>query len=135
MNKPILTNQNLIMRFLLYVEWAGLCLITIATIVAVGQEILLVINNRLVQLHDILLFFIYLEILTMVGLYFTSGKLPVRYPIYIAIVAIARYLILSMKEFNAIEIIWLSVAILVLTLSVISLRYGQAKYPADKKVD
>lgn len=134
MSKPRLNDSNFIMRFLLYVEWAGLILIIIATMIAVGQEILVVIDHRRVELHDILLFFIYLEILTMVVLYFTSGKLPVRYPIYIAIVAVARYIVLSMKEINSIDIICLSVAILVLTLATIVLRFGQTKLPYDSQV-
>ena len=117
------------MRFILFAERAGLVLITISTIIAIGQELFTIINNAKVELHDILLLFIYLEILTMVALYFTSGKLPVRYPIYISIVAITRFIVLGMKELNALDIIWLAVAILLLTLASIALRYGHAKLP------
>lgn len=65
----------------------------------------------------------------MVALYFTSGKLPVRYPIYISIVAITRYIVLGMKELDANDIIYLTIAILLLTLSSVVLRYGHAKLP------
>jgi len=65
----------------------------------------------------------------MVALYFTSGKLPVRYPIYISIVAITRYIVLGMKELDANDIIYLTIAILLLPLSSVVLRYGHAKLP------
>ena len=129
MPKPTLDNSHIIMRSILFVERVGLILITLATIVAIGQELFIIIKQGKVELHDILLLFIYLEILTMVALYFTSGKLPVRYPIYISIVAITRFIVLGMKELNALDIIWLAVAILLLTIATIVLRYGALKMP------
>jgi protein PsiE len=123
------------MRAILYIEWAGLILITLATIIAIGQELYVIYKQSRVELHDILLLFIYLEILTMVALYFTSGKLPVRYPIYISIVAITRFIILGMKDLHALDIIWLATAILILTLATIVLRYGHAKLPYEDKID
>ena len=129
MAKPTLDNSHPIMRFILFVERAGLVLITLATIIAIFQELVVIYQNARVELHDILLLFIYLEILTMVALYFTSGKLPVRYPIYISIVAITRFIILGMKEMNALDIIYLAGAILLLTIASIVLRYGHSKLP------
>ena len=129
MSKPILDNDHPIMRTILYIEWVGLLIITILIIIAIGQELLYLIEQKKVALHDILLLFIYLEVLTMVALYYTSGKLPVRYPIYIAIVAVTRYIILNMKEMQPIELIYLCLAILILTLSVIVLRLCQSKFP------
>jgi len=133
MAKPTLDNSHPMMRFILFVERAGLVLITLATIIAIGQELWVVVRNARVELHDILLLFIYLEILTMVALYFTSGKLPVRYPIYISIVAITRFIILGMKEMNALEIIYLAGAILLLTIASIVLRYGHSKLPYNQE--
>ena len=129
MAKPILDNSHPIMKVLLYIEWVGLFIILILTLFSIGQEIFVIIENRHVAIHDILLLFIYLEIITMVALYYTSGKLPVRYPIYITIVAVARYILLNMKEMDPSSIIMLSVAILTLTLSVIVLRICQTKFP------
>ena len=133
MAKPTLNNSHPIMRFILFVERAGLVLITLATIVAIGQELYTIYLQARVELHDILLLFIYLEILTMVALYFTSGKLPVRYPIYISIVAITRFIILGMKEMNALEIIYLAGSILLLTIASLVLRYGSSKLPYKKE--
>jgi protein PsiE len=88
-----------------------------------------------VQPQAILLLFIYLEIISMVALYLTSGKLPVRYPIYIAIVAIARFIILDMKELQAINVIWLATGMLVLTLTALALIYSHAKFPYKEHID
>ena len=91
------------------------------------------VSRREVMLHDILLFFIYLEILTMVGLYFQSGKLPIRYPIYIAMVAIARHITIdSMTEMSGLTMIGLSTAILILALEVLVIRYGHIHMPYDE---
>jgi len=133
MAKPTFDNSHPIMRFILFVERAGLVLITLATIIAIGQELYVIYQQARVELHDILLLFIYLEILTMVALYFTSGKLPVRYPIYISIVAITRFIILGMKEMNALEIIYLAGAILLLTIASLVLRYGAYKLPYKRE--
>ena len=67
-----------ILSALTLLENIGLVLITIATVVAIGQEVVLMFEQGKVLLPDILLLFIFLEILTMVGLYFKSGKLPLR---------------------------------------------------------
>jgi protein PsiE len=118
-----------VLRALDIVEWVGLLVISIATMVAIGQEIWQMLAARQVLLQDILLLFIYLEILTMVGLYFKSGKLPLRYPIYIAMVAIARYIIIGMKQLDGWTILAFAAAILVLALAVVTIRYGQVKLP------
>jgi len=118
-----------VLRTLDIVEWAGLLVISIATVVAIGQETWEMVLARKVLLQDILLLFIYLEILTMVGLYFKSGKLPLRYPIYIAMVAIARYIIIGMKQLDGWTILAFAGAILVLALAVVAIRYGHTRLP------
>lgn len=123
------------MKSIQWIEWAGLLLITIATIVAIVQEIQTILLRHRVELQDILLLFIYLEVISMVALYLTSGKLPVRYPIYIAIVAIARFIILDLKDLAAFDVIWFAVSMLVLTIAALVLRYGHAKYPYNEHID
>ncbi len=124
-----------VMKSIQLIEWLGLLLITIATIIAIIQEVDSVIERQRVELYDILLLFIYLEVIAMVALYLTSGKLPVRYPIYIAIVAIARFIILELKILDALDVIWLSVSMLILTLAALVLRYGHAKFPYEERAD
>lgn len=116
-------------RLLAYVEHVGLMVIAVATVVAMTEEVLLMISAGHVRLADLLLMFIYLEVLTMVGLYYNSGKLPVRFPLYIGMVALARYLILDMKEMDVWRMLAVAVAIGVLALSVLLIRYGHVRYP------
>lgn len=126
-------SRNLLIRALHWVEWMGLLVIAGATLVAVGQEMALMVSRREVMLHDILTFFIYLEILTMVGLYFQSGKLPIRYPIYIAMVAIARHITIdSTSEMSGWTLISLSTAILILAVAVLVIRYGHFHLSYDE---
>lgn len=117
-------------RRVLYVfEGVGLIVIALATIYAGYQEVMLMIHNGRVTLADLLLMFLYLEILTMVGLYFESGKLPVRFPLYIAMVAMARYVIVDIKEMDNIRLLGVSASIVLVALAVLVIRYGHVRYP------
>lgn len=109
-------------------EYLGLAVITIATIIAGAHEVGTMISAGTVTLGDLLLLFLYLEILAMVGLYFQSGRLPVRFPIYIAIVALSRYLVLDMKNLDEYRILGVTAAILLLTLAVLVIRYGHIRF-------
>jgi protein PsiE len=110
------------------IEYIGLTVITIATVIAGYIEVSVMTAAGSVTLADLLLMFLYLEILAMVGMYFESGKLPVRFPIYIAIVALARYLVLDMKNLDMWHMLGVAAAILLLTLAVLALRYGHVRY-------
>lgn len=101
----------------------GLIVVAIATMVAIAIEINLMIENSYVSLTDLLLLFIYLEVLTMVAVYYESGELPIKIPLYIAIVALARYLILDMKNIDTWRILGISSAILLLGASIIVIHY------------
>ena len=98
-----------------------------------GFEVISMIKAMEVTLADLLLLFIYLEVLAMAGIYLKSGKLPVRIPLYIAIVAIARYMILDMKNLDTYTMLALAGAILILALSVLAIRYGHNTFPYDDK--
>ncbi|GIU31329.1 phosphate-starvation-inducible PsiE family protein [Shewanella schlegeliana] len=111
------------------IEHLVLIIIAIATVVAIGQEIKHIFEVGAVALADLLLLFIYLEVLAMVSHYAESGKLPIRMPLYIAIVALARYLILDMKAMDDWRIVAISISTLVLAATVIIIRWGQLKLP------
>jgi len=118
-----------------FIEYAGLLIITIATIIAGFQEIMRMFNVGEVTLADLLLLFIYLEVVAMVGVYLESGKLPIRMPIYIGIVALARYLALDAKAMEDWKIIAVASAIVLLALAVLAIRYGHMKLPYSNKTD
>lgn len=124
-----LEQQDKVLAVIAKIEIVGLVIIGIATIIAVGEHLWYMVSIASVKLQDLLLLFIYLEIFTMIGLYFKTGKLPLRYPIYIAIVAIARYIIIGMKEMEPWSVVVFSLAILVLTLAALAIRYGHTRMP------
>jgi protein PsiE len=111
------------------VEDLGLVLIALLTVIAMGFEVITVINNAAVTLADLLLLFIYLEVLAMVGLYLKSGRLPVRMPLYIVIVALARYMALDMKNLDTWRMLGLAAAILIVAIAILVIRYGHTKLP------
>ncbi|WP_018875666.1 MULTISPECIES: phosphate-starvation-inducible protein PsiE [unclassified Thioalkalivibrio] len=118
-------------RALHHVEVAVLVVIAVATVIAILQEIATMISAMWVGLADLLLLFIFLEVLAMVGIYLRSRRLPVRLPIYIAIVALARYVIIDMKEMSEWELIAVTAGILILAGAVLVLRYGHIRFPYD----
>jgi len=128
-------------RVVKLIEDVGLVIIVIAILVAGGFEINHMWIQRNVLLEDLLLLFIYVETVTMVKVYWESGKLPVRMPLYIAIVAIARYLIIDIKEMDGIRALAISSSILIVSLAVFVVRWCHVKLPypdtgeIDKDVD
>lgn len=120
-------------KFLTGFQDIGLLIISIATVIAVGFEIMSMVNARVVTLGDLLLLFIYLEVLAMVAIYLDSGKLPVRMPLYIAIVALARYLILDMKNLDSERMLGVAGTALIIAITVLIIRYGHTRFPYNEK--
>ncbi len=114
------------------VETIGLVIITLATVVAGISEVRTMVVAGGVTLADLLLLFLYLEILAMVGVYFQSGQLPVRFPIYIAIVALARYLVLDLKSLDVWRMLGVAASMLLLAVAVLVIRYGHVRYPYNE---
>ena len=117
----------------MWVEIIGLVIVAIATMVAVGHLVLAMFEAGVVTLADLLLLFIYLEVVAMVSMYLKEGKLPIRVPIYIAIVALARYLILDMKEMDSLRLLGVAGTVLMLAISVFIIRYGHNRFPYQKE--
>ena len=114
-----------------WLENLGLVIIAIATVIAVTHEVMGMIRVGQVLLADLLLLFIYLEVLAMIASYLESGSLPVRMPLYIAVVALARYLILDMKALDNWRMLAVAGAILVISLAVLVIRYGHVRFPYE----
>ncbi len=117
------------------IEYVGLLIIAFATRVAIVHEVMFMVHSGQVTLADLLLMFLYLEVLAMVGIYFKTGKLPVRFPIYIAIVALARYLLIDVKGMSNERMITLSLAVFILGVAILVIRFGHSKYPYDNEKD
>lgn len=121
--------QDFNQKLLSLVEHIGLLVIAIATVIAMTSEVAAMALARQVTLADLLLLFLYLEVLAMVGAYYRSGKLPVRFPLYIGMVALARYLVLDIKGMDDWRMLAVTGSILLLTLAVLMVRIGHVRYP------
>lgn len=111
-------------RAIRHVERLVLFLVGGLTIVAVGLELYKVYERRDVVIADILLLFLYTEVLSMVAVYMESRRVPVTYPLLIANTALARLIVLQGKEMDPQNVLFEAVAILVLALSIVVLRLG-----------
>ncbi len=122
-------------KALVIIEDIGLLIIALSTVIAIGFEVVQMFEAMKVTLADLLLLFIYLEVLAMVGIYLKTGQLPIRVPLYIAVVAIARYMILDMKNLDTLRVLGLAGAVLILALSILAIRYGHTKFPYKNTKD
>lgn len=110
----------------------ALFVIGAATVWAAGWTFFEIFEKHHATIQDLLLLFIYLEIGAMVGIYFKTNHMPVRFLIYIAITAITRHMIdlISVHQNNMIEIALLGATTLILSFSVLAIRYASHKYPS-----
>lgn len=85
-------------------------------------------------IDDILLLFIYLELGAMVGIYFKTNHMPVRFLIYVAMTALTRMMISDIQAHHnpEMKILYIPAAILVLALATLVVRYGSARFPSIK---
>lgn len=127
------TTKSYTIKALNWTQDIGLILVAIATIIAIGIEVYSMVQAATVALADLLLLFIYLEVLAMVALYIKSGKLPIRIPLYIAIVALARYLILDMKSMDTWRMLGVAGGTLILAVTILIIRYGHLRFPYGKE--
>jgi protein PsiE len=108
-------------------EKALLAIIAFLTILATIEEVLKIYDAKSVQLADLLLLFIYTEVLGMIGIFFVSNRIPITLPIFIAMTAISRLIILQGKEMDMSFLLYEAGAILVLATAVLVVRYKPTK--------
>ena len=104
-----------------------LAIIAILTVLATYEEVVKIYDAKSVQLADLLLLFIYTEVLGMIGIFFVSNRIPITLPIFIAMTAIARLIILQGKEMEMSSLLYEAGAILVLAIAVLVVRYKPTK--------
>ena len=111
-----------------FAEKLLLASIALLAIFATGQEILTIVENRSIELADLLLLFIYTEVLGMIGIFFVSKRIPITLPIFIAITAITRLIILQGKDMDMILLLYESGAIFILSLAILAVRFRPKNY-------
>lgn len=121
-----------------YIEKGLLTLIAILTVIATLQEINIIYQAGKVNLADLLLLFIYTEVLGMIGIFFASNRIPITLPLFIAMTALARLIILQGKEMEPITLVYEAGAILIIALGCLVVRYrpaNQYRYQNDEGDD
>ena len=103
-------------------QLALLTIILISTVIAVGIEIKLMFLNQSVTLADLLLMFLYLEVLAMVRVFWNQQSISITLPLLIAITALARFIILQGKEMDPTALVYEAVAILLIAGAIVVLR-------------
>ena len=96
------------------VEKIFLIIIAVFTVAAMGQEIYSLISNRRVELQDLLLMFIYAEVLGMLAAFYSSHRIPITIPLFIAMTALSRLIILQGKDGNPAILLYESGAIIMI---------------------
>ena len=114
-------------KIITLMEKTLLVIIAFLTTYAVIVEIITVVSMRAVKLTDLLLLFIYAEVLGMVAAFYKFRKIPITVPIFIAITALCRLIILQGKGINTIDLLYESSAILLLALSALVIRWNLIK--------
>ncbi len=100
-----------------WAEKAFLVIIAFFTVAAMAQEVTLLIENRRVELKDLLLMFIYAEVLGMLAAFYSSHRIPITIPLFIAMTALSRLIILQGKEGDPSILLYESGAILLIAVA------------------
>ena len=105
-----------------FLEKIVLSILIVCTVIAIGMEIQAMAINLKVTLADILLLFIYIEIIGMIKEYWVSKVIRMSYPLFIAMTALARLIIMGRKDVEPSAYVYESVAILILAIAIVVLR-------------
>ena len=103
-------------------QLALMVIILISTVIAVGIEIKNMFTNQSVTLADLLLMFLYLEVLAMVRVFWSQQSISITLPLLIAITALAQFIILQGKEMDPTALVYEAVAILLIAGAIVVLR-------------
>ena len=105
------------------IQLLTLILILISTVIAIGSELLHMVNIQKVTLADLLLLFLYLEVLAMIRVFWESQSIQITLPLFIAITALARFIILQGKSINPEVLLYEAGAIVLIAIAILVLRF------------
>ena len=110
------------------IQLVAVVAVLIATIIAFFVELSFMYETRTVGLADLLLMFIYIEVLGLVRSYWETRSVRITYPLVIAITALARFIILQDKNSDPANLIYIALAILIVSLATVVVRFRNSKY-------
>ena len=105
------------------IQLVALVIILVSTVIAFGQEMYQMILVQRVTLADLLLLFLYLEVLAMVRVFWESQSIQITLPLFIAITALSRFIILQGKSLNPEILLYEAGAIVLIALAIVILRF------------
>tara|TARA_Y100001958_G_C21054714_1_gene419603 strand:- start:451 stop:837 length:387 start_codon:yes stop_codon:yes gene_type:complete len=109
------------------IQLVAVLIVLVATVVAFFLEIHEMYQNRDISLADLLLMFIYIEVIGLVRSYWETRSVRITYPMIIAITALARFIILQDKDQDPTNLIYISLAILIVAAATVIIRFRNSK--------
>jgi len=105
------------------------------TVYAGISTFIVMLQQPKISVDDILLLFIFLELLAMAGIYFRTNHMPLRFLLYIGVTALIRLLISDVSHHNAPDmgILYVCGGVLLLSISILVVRFSSSKYPSVKE--
>ena len=110
------------------IQLTAVLFVLVSTIIAFLLEIGEMYENKNIELADLLLMFIYIEVIGLVKSYWETRSVRITYPLVIAITALARFIILQDKESDPTNLIYISIAILIVAIATVVIRFRNSKY-------
>ena len=110
------------------IQLVAVVIVLISTIIAFFLEMKEMYDNKDITLADLLLMFIYIEVIGLVRSYWETRAVRITYPLVIAITALARFIILQDKESDPTNLIYISLAILIVALATVIIRFRNSKF-------
>ena len=110
------------------IQLVAVIVVLVSTIIAFFLEMKEMYDNKDITLADLLLMFIYIEVIGLVRSYWETQSVRITYPLIIAITALARFIILQDKESDPANLIYISLAILIVAIATVIIRFRNSKY-------
>ena len=110
------------------IQLTAVLFVLVSTIIAFFLEVREMYENRNIELADLLLMFIYIEVIGLVKSYWETRSVRITYPLVIAITALARFIILQDKDSDPSNLIYISIAILIVAIATVVIRFRNSKY-------
>jgi len=110
------------------IQLVAVLAVLVATIIAFFVELSVMYETKTIGLADLLLMFIYIEVLGLVRSYWETRAVRITYPLVIAITALSRYIILQDKNSDPANLIYIALAILIVSVATVVVRFRNSKY-------
>ena len=115
------------------IQLVAVIVVLVSTIIAFFLEMKEMYENKDITLADLLLMFIYIEVIGLVRSYWETQSVRITYPLIIAITALARFIILQDKESDPANLIYISLAILIVAIATVIIRFRNSRYLTIEK--